>query len=624
MAAVHHDHIAAIYQVGEEKGVPFIAMEFFQGTPLDKWLKQGHKPTVAQVLRIGREIAEALAAAHALGLIHRDVKPGNIWLDSSHGERVKILDFGLVCAATDDVRLTHAGAVLGTPAYMAPEQARAEKVDARSDLFSLGCVLYRLCSGALPFSGDTTMSLLTALAIDRPKPPRDLNAQVPVELSDLVMSLLEKDPARRPASAQEVVRAIRRLESRLAGNQDSHDTAAAPTPHTPPVKVPQRLRRPLVVGAAVALLLGGLIAGAAALIRIQTPQGDYVIDTDDSDFSFRVQDGAVQLEDHKNHKAYTLKVVKQDKDAKEVEMEVGDGGEFVFKTKTFTIKRGEKAIVTAWFEPRIGGVSSAPKAGDDWVKQMAALPAEKQVEATAAKLKELNPGFDGKMLHVTQDGVVKRLDFSTEQVTDVSPLRALIGLRVLGANLPVGSDGWTKGRLADLSPLENLKLTALYLQGTQVLNLSPLKGMPLTALNLHGTRVSDLSPLKGAPLADFNCAETAVSDLSPLEGAPLTKLYLVGTKISDLSPLKGMKLTRLNFGFTGVSDLSPLEGMPLTDLTFDNTAVTDLTPLKGMALKQLRCDFNSHRDAAVLRSMPTLEEINGIPAAEFWKGVNGK
>ena len=98
MAAVHHDHIAAIYQVGEEKGIPYIAMEFFQGTPLDKWLKQGHKPTVAQVLRIGREIAEALAAAHALGLIHRDIKPGNIWLDSSHGERVKILDFGLVCA----------------------------------------------------------------------------------------------------------------------------------------------------------------------------------------------------------------------------------------------------------------------------------------------------------------------------------------------------------------------------------------------------------------------------------------------------------------------------------------------------------------------------------------------
>ena len=276
------------------------------------------------------------------------------------------------------------------------------------------------------------MSLLTALAIDRPSTPAHLNTQVPVELSDLVMSLLEKDPARRPASAQEW---CRRFGAWKAGQPGIRTLTTRRRRRL--VRRPQpspRSGRPLVVAAAAALLLGGLIAGAAALIRIQTPQGDYVIDTDDPDFSFRVQDGAVQLEDHKNHKAYALKVVRQDKDAKEVEMEVGDGGEFVFKTKTFTIKRGEKAIVTAWFEPRIGGVSSSPpKADDAWGKQVAALPAEKQVEATAARLKELNPGFDGKMLHVTQDGVVKRLDFSTEQVTDVSPLRALIGLRVLGA-----------------------------------------------------------------------------------------------------------------------------------------------------------------------------------------------
>ncbi len=86
-----------------------------------------------------------------------------------------------------------------------------------------------------------------------------------------------------------------------------------------------------------------------------------------------------------------------------------------------------------------------------------------------------------------------------------------------------------------------------------------------------------------------------------------------------MSPLKGMKLKRLNFGYTAVSDISPLEGMPLTDLTFDNTAVIDLTPLKGMALKQLRCDFNPRRDAAIIRAIPTLEEINGKPAADFWK-----
>src|SRR5262249_44185271 len=132
-AAVRSDHVVTIYQVGEERGVPFLAMEFLEGVPLDRWLQQGRKPSGAQVLRIGREMADGLAAAHAKSLIHRDIKPGNVWLESAHGGRVKILDFGLARAVADDVHLTQSGAVLGTPAYMAPEQARGERVDARCD-----------------------------------------------------------------------------------------------------------------------------------------------------------------------------------------------------------------------------------------------------------------------------------------------------------------------------------------------------------------------------------------------------------------------------------------------------------------------------------------------------------
>ncbi len=147
MAAVHHDHVVAIYQVDEDNGVPFLAMEFLQGMPLAQRMKGDPKPNLAQILRIGREIAEGLAAAHDRGLIHRDVKPGNIWLDSDHKDRVKILDFGLARVGAEDVHLTRTGVVVGTPAYMSPEQAGGEKVDARTDLFSLGCVLYRLCTG---------------------------------------------------------------------------------------------------------------------------------------------------------------------------------------------------------------------------------------------------------------------------------------------------------------------------------------------------------------------------------------------------------------------------------------------------------------------------------------------
>src|ERR1035438_6307906 len=119
---------------------------------------------LAEILRIGREIAEGLNAAHTTGLIHRDIKPGNIWLEAPKN-RVKILDFGLARAATQEAGLTQQGAIIGTPAYMAPEQGRGADVDARCDLFSLGVVLYRLCTGNQPFHGKDTVSTLMAVAM---------------------------------------------------------------------------------------------------------------------------------------------------------------------------------------------------------------------------------------------------------------------------------------------------------------------------------------------------------------------------------------------------------------------------------------------------------------------------
>ncbi len=146
-AAVRSPHVVSIHDVDEDNGVPFIAMEYLEGTPLDRFLTQTSGLTVPQVVRIGREAAAGLAAAHAAGLVHRDVKPANLWLQSPHG-KVKLLDFGLAREEVEDDPLTGTGDVVGTPAYMSPEQARGEHVDSRTDLFSLGVVLYRLCAGA--------------------------------------------------------------------------------------------------------------------------------------------------------------------------------------------------------------------------------------------------------------------------------------------------------------------------------------------------------------------------------------------------------------------------------------------------------------------------------------------
>ena len=240
-AVLEHDHIVAIHHVGEDHGTPFIVMPFLKGEALDTLLKRGEKLSLVQTLRIGREIAEGLAAAHELGLVHRDIKPANIWLEArgagqaSQGDtdgknsagkrdlppRVKVLDFGLARATADSAHLTQSGAIIGTPAYMAPEQANGQAVDARSDLFSLGCLLYRVCTDELPFQGTGTMDTLIAVVSHDPPPPHEVNPAVPHGLSDLVMKLLAKAPADRPASAAEVAERLGQLEQRQPAPPES-------------------------------------------------------------------------------------------------------------------------------------------------------------------------------------------------------------------------------------------------------------------------------------------------------------------------------------------------------------------------------------------------------------------
>ena len=188
-ARIQHDHVVTIFFVGEDRGIPFMAMQFLKGAPLDEYLKEKKAVSLTQAMRIGREMAEGLNAAHALGLIHRDIKPGNVWLEAPKG-RVKILDFGLARDASDEMKLTHSGAVIGTPAYMSPEQASGEILDQRSDLFSLGIVLYELVTGQLPFRQKTVLAMMRALKDDPHPPIAAINPQVPTGLVALIDQLL--------------------------------------------------------------------------------------------------------------------------------------------------------------------------------------------------------------------------------------------------------------------------------------------------------------------------------------------------------------------------------------------------------------------------------------------------
>jgi serine/threonine protein kinase len=244
-AALDHEHVITIYQVGEDRGVPFLAMKLLQGEALEDRLRRSGRLPLDEVLRIGREVAEGLAAAHAKGLVHRDIKPANVWLEAGR-DRVKIIDFGLARGTGADAHFTQAGAVIGTPSYMAPEQANGKEVDGRCDLFSLGSVLYRTSTGRLPFDGKDTLAVLTALATKTPPPPDKIVASLPQAFSDLVMRLLEKSRDRRPQSAREVIEVIEAIE-----RGDAEEPEPAPPPaQSPAVKArPKEKAPPLAVPA---------------------------------------------------------------------------------------------------------------------------------------------------------------------------------------------------------------------------------------------------------------------------------------------------------------------------------------------------------------------------------------
>ena len=232
-SALNHPHICTVYDVGEHDGRPYIAMELLEGETLSARLHRGRLDTDS-ALDVAIQAADALAAAHERGIIHRDLKPANLFV-TRRGD-IKILDFGLakmvLTSAADagtvaaDIQLTAPGTVAGTAAYMSPEQARGEFVDARSDLFALGVLLYEIVSGASPFAGATTAVTFDAILNRQPTSLRLLNDTVPESLERVVNRLLSKDPNARVASARDVLEQLRAIRH---GSRPSGRPAAVPS-----------------------------------------------------------------------------------------------------------------------------------------------------------------------------------------------------------------------------------------------------------------------------------------------------------------------------------------------------------------------------------------------------------
>ncbi len=226
--AIRSDHVVTIYQVGEANGVPYLAMEYLEGLNLDEWLKNWQtikqRPVQAiAVVRVAKDLLKGLVAAHEKGLIHRDIKPANLWVEAGTS-RIKLLDFGLAKADELDKGLTQSGQVLGTPAYMAPEQARGLRVDFRADLFSVGVVLYRMLSGQSPFQQSSYNATIISIATEDP-PPAASFGLVPDDMARLIDRLLAKNPESRPASARMALSVVLEVEQQLRRSPDERERA---------------------------------------------------------------------------------------------------------------------------------------------------------------------------------------------------------------------------------------------------------------------------------------------------------------------------------------------------------------------------------------------------------------
>ncbi len=227
-AAVSHPHVVAIHSIDDSSRPPMIIMEYVDGQSLQQKIDSTGALDLKSILRIGMQTASGLASAHQQGLVHRDIKPANILLENGV-ERVKLTDFGLA-RAVDDVGMTKTGQISGTPQYMSPEQAQGQRVDERTDLFSLGAVLYAMCTGSAAFRADSAMAVMNQVVNSDPRPIRELNADIPDWLCEIVETLLAKNPDDRLPSAEQVARL---LSGHLAHLQqpDSHPQPERVGPH---------------------------------------------------------------------------------------------------------------------------------------------------------------------------------------------------------------------------------------------------------------------------------------------------------------------------------------------------------------------------------------------------------
>ncbi|OWK35560.1 protein kinase domain-containing protein [Fimbriiglobus ruber] len=642
-AAVRHENVVQVHVV-EEQPLPYLVMEFIPGETLQQRLDRTGPLETDEIVRLGRQIAAGLAAAHATGLIHRDIKPCNILIEAGAHERAKITDFGLARTA-DDASLTQSGLLAGTPMYMAPEQAAGEKLDHRADLFSLGSVLYVMATGRPPFRAASTFAVLKRVVEDYPRPIRDVIPEVPQWLCDIISRLHAKKPDERFATAGEVAELLERFsaKSQRPGNDEHRPTSTPPAaraappagadrPTAPPAQPPRFRPRLWTLVAVVFLLSIGSLGVAEAtgvsdvhgtVVRLFSPEGTLVVEVDDPEVSVRI-DGPELVITGAGVKEIRLKpgqyTVEARKDGKVVSQELvtvtKDGRQIVRVSRESQPLAKEKDVVPTIADPDRRGAEYAFSIGasvhvngeGEKIESAAGLPrgSFRLTEVDASDNKQVT---DAGLAHFRGCKHVTYLSLYRTEVTDagLAHFKDCKDLTALNLRETPTSD-------AGMAHFEHCKnLQYLELLNTQVTDAGLAHFhdcKKLRYLSLFNTHVTD------AGMAYFEGCKD------------LTDLVLNGTNVTDagLSRFKNCKeLAQLQLSNTPVSNAGLIhfkDFKKLTVLRIEGTKITDLSIIKGAPLKALCCDFQPERDAEILRSIKTLESINDKPVKEFWKDVD--
>jgi len=676
-AQLEHPNIVPVHELGrDEHGAIYFTMKLVKGRSLGEILttaREGQEThSLGELLQIFLKVCDGVAFAHSRGVIHRDLKPANIMV-GDFGE-VLVMDWGIArilgreeIAGEDDEKTVQSsrqdtelpglhtvdGAAMGSPSYMPPEQATGaiDKIDHRSDIYSLGAILYNILTLKRPVTGGTAEAIMNKVVRGNIHPPKRRAPQrdIPRELSGVAMKCLAKYRRDRYASVPDLQRDISLyLEGRSV-------SAAPDTFAQALVKLVKRNKPVSVSIAAAAVILIAVVS--VAFVRV-TGAMRRAISGEQQAVTAQQQQRATALAASERFAMQAIRAAETGR-PEEARRRVTDAETVALDSPWGPYARGMFARTNNDYAAAADLFRKALKIDPAHAKSKVALSETLLRMGDLAQAQKLLAGISvakdwrallnvGQTLYDTRrwedsQVVFKRAVELMEKEKDASKGVRLATAKEVQARIDeaqriidlarsksacVGFADEIKGLSAEEQVTrvkakfeevngEGVKIGEVKIEDGQWIRaslpgetrfLEPLRGLPLESISIPHAKVTDLEPLKGMPLIYLNVRGTPVKDLSPLsEGMPLTFLSCYGTPVSSLEPLKGMRLRHLDCGGTKVTDLSPLKGMPLVQLSFEGAEISDLEPLKGMPLERLRCYQSSVVDLSPLKGLKLVQ-----------------